>query len=892
MKIYFSPLFTQNAYYDFKGQRISFDAKICGIGDLFQLFGLHLGIHYDMLSSVEREAEYYNVFRAYMSARPENIFYQSFQTGGMEVASCCLRWRDSLRLAGWKPEKPQPSERLTTLAEVEKSFDCPGEADYIIEVLRAMEKECPLPSGSKIVIYGIERKMLPPYVEKALVLLEKSNIIVSKEIPSVVSTGNLGKIQNYLINNKIEALDSGDDSFRIINFADDMTAMQYVASLDPKSADVYINSDNKKFDDLQSSLDYPTSGSSIANADPQIAQMFKIGLTLFGYPLNIINMLSWLVMPVSPIPSALRYSLARVIADEGGIYNEKWKKALKNYKEKDRYENEDRAKREKNVEALEILLPHPDSDDVNQKSLVAFVSAMQSWCVMRSKMADISDLELQQYGRLLSMYSALLTVMKGDGSESFKYEELEKWMNAIYDSATYKYTDATRNSRFVISSPSDMASNANAVTWMDFYNYSISPSTYDFLNPEEKKALADCGCQLWDEESETRLYNYILLIPILRCNKKFTAITVDKRGTDKPVKHPLHIRLESTFQKLGFSAVCKEGQLPDSLLHDAALIDNGPMGTSVKIKNASFIVFPDHESNTSLNSLIQYPFDYVMEYLAGIRNGTSYQIGEQYVTLGNVAHKMIQTLCQDNDYDLDKIRLAFNQDFDSLLNRIETAKGAILLLKQNKTDEMLFRQRLHESISALLDIISDNHLTISSCERPICQKMGFSPNIDIKGFLDMTLKDKDGKPVIFDFKWSGLDNYTSKLTDNRAMQLSLYAALLSAEDGKPVSAKGYYILPVHKLLTTDDHLIGTNVRFISPEDVSELVPKLINSYRYRRDQISRGDIEMADGNPMDPELIPYLAAMEGQNLYPLESYQGNKNSNRYSNYNLFKGQKK
>jgi hypothetical protein len=156
----------------------------------------------------------------------------------------------------------------------------------------------------------------------------------------------------------------------------------------------------------------------------------------------------------------------------------------------------------------------------------------------------------------------------------------------------------------------------------------------------------------------------------------------------------------------------------------------------------------------------------------------------------------------------------------------------------------------------------------------------------------MTLKDKDGKPVIFDFKWSGLDNYTSKLTDNRAMQLSLYAALLSAEDGKPVSAKGYYILPVHKLLTTDDHLIGTNVRFISPEDVSELVPKLINSYRYRRDQISRGDIEMADGNPMDPELIPYLAAMEGQNLYPLESYQGNKNSNRYSNYNLFKGQKK
>jgi len=132
------------------------------------------------------------------------------------------------------------------------------------------------------------------------------------------------------------------------------------------------------------------------------------------------------------------------------------------------------------------------------------------------------------------------------------------------------------------------------------------------------------------------------------------------------------------------------------------------------------------------------------------------------------------------------------------------------------------------------------------------------------------------------------------------MQLSLYAALLSAEDGKPVSAKGYYILPVHKLLTTDARLRGKNIIHISPEDVSELVPKLINSYRYRRDQISRGDIEMADGEPMDPELIPYLAATEEENLYPLDEYikkdKNNKDvraksDNRYSNYKLFKGDK-
>jgi hypothetical protein len=901
MKIYYSPCFTADAYYHDDRQPVAFDSKICGNSQLFQLFALHLGIHHDMLSQVEREAQYYNAFSRYIAATPDSIFAESFRCGGMAVSSRCLQWRDLLVLAGWNPSLPQCDERLAALAAIEADFDCIGEADVIIELIAAMKTDCPLPPDSELVIYGIRRAWLPPYIKQTLDCLTAHGVKITEESAEVLSASpNLRLIQDYLIHHTIGDLDPADDSFQIINFPDEMTALQYVASLTPESYDLYINGANKKFDDLQSSLNAPVSGSSITNADPQIVQSFKIGLSLFAYPLNIINMLSWLVMPASPIPGTLRFRLARVIADEGGMYNDEWNQALTDYIETDRYENEDRAKREKNVKALDILLPRPDSDSISRSSLRTFVSAMQNWCMRQSQNPGIMELESQQFGKLLSMYSALLTVINGDVPEEFPYEELEKWMNAIYESSTYKYTAAMRQSRFVIATPADIASSADSVMWMDFYNESISSSTYDFLNPKEKKDLADAGCTLWDEESETRLYNYLFLIPLLRCQRKFTAITVSRCANAKPNKHPLHIRLESTFQKRGFPAVCQEGQLPNSLLRDAALIDNCMKGTSVKIQNAGSIVFPDHESNTSLDSLIQYPFDYVMQYLANFRNGTSYQIGDQYVTYGNVAHKMIQTLCQDNDYDLDKIRHAFDRDFDSLLNRIETAKGAILLLKQNKTDEMLFRQRLHESLSALLDIISGNHLTIASCERPICQKMGFSPNIDIKGFLDMTLKDEAGNPVIFDFKWSGLKNYVSKLTDNRAMQLSLYAALLSAEDGKPVSAKGYYILPVHKLLTTDARLKGKNIIHISPEDMSELVPKLINSYRYRRDQISRGDIEMADGEPMDPELIPYLAATEEENLYPLDEYTKKdknnkdvraKSDNRYSNYNLFKGDK-
>jgi hypothetical protein len=890
MIIIYSPSFSSDAFVDYKEHEILFDAKVCGDTELFGYFALHLGIHHDLLPAVEREAQYYKVFSKFITTHPDNMFTNSFRNGGMTVSSCCLKWRDNLVLAGWKPDMVQPSQRLQTLADIDKEFNCIGENDVRMQILNAMNDECPLPEGSEIRIFGISRTMLPPYVQQAFFAIEKHGIKINEIQPEVKAKDNLGTIQNYIINNNIGNLAENDNSFDIINFPDEMTAMQYVASMKPDTYNVYINSANKNFDDLQHSLHFATSGASYSNANPQIVQLFKIGLSLFSYPLNIINMLSWLIMPVSPIASTLRHKLAKVISDKGGIRNDEWQDAINEYIEKDVYDNEDREKRMKNVDALDILLPQQNSDNISINTLRTFVDYLQSWCLRRANVEDIAEIERTQLQQLNSMFNALVTVMDNEVADEIKYEQLEQWMNAIYQSSAYKYSDAQQCSRFVVSSTGDIATDADSIIWMDFYNYTIPVPTYDFLNPSEKKVLSDEGCTLWDEDKETQLCNCLYLIPLLRCRNKFTAITIERKDTSKTDKHPLAIRLERTFDKYGFKNVCHVGKLSDEYIKEMSLINNVNTENEIRIKGTDKISFSDHESFSSLDTMIQYPFDYVMEKFARFRNGTSYQLGEMFTTEGNVAHKYIQTLCESNDFDLSKIKADFNNHFDDMVDEIIAAYGAIMLLKENKTEEMLFRQKLHESIEALLKIISDNGLKIQKCEREITQDIGLANNTSIKGFIDMTLLDVKGNPVIFDFKWSKLKYYEKKMLDNKAMQLALYAALVTKEDENAPSAKAYYILPSHLLLTTDSNLHGENVKTISPTDVDDLLPKIKASYEYRRNQIESGTIETADGCIMED--IPYVKDTEEKNLYPLDEYEGKKSTNQYSNYKLFNSDKK
>jgi len=891
MRIYYSPAFTGNAYYRLDNADVAFDVQVCGNSELLHLLMLHLGISDRMVSPSERQTAYYDAFNSVDIIQPDNIFHESLSIGQMTVTNECLRWRDYLILAQWNKDMNQPTPRLDFLSKVEENFNSLGEADYWLKVLDALKTKNPFSAGSEFFITFLKRDLLPPYIQNVIRELESNGLKINAcDFSQLSSDSNLAIIQRYLAGDDSLKIGTPDDTFHILQFKDEYAALQYVASKSADSYDVYINSDNKNFDDLQLMLKQPTSGSNIMNANPQIVQLFKVGVSLFSYPFNIYNVLSWLQMQHSPITSkfksegkpriGLRRLLASAVVNSGGIFNKDWEDAIKAFL--DSAEDDDELNYlKKNVSALDILLPIQHSDNIEKKELLKFIGQMKKWIIGQTQLQGVTDVEIDQYQKTAEMYGMLEIFVKKEG-DVIKYDKLEKWMNAIYDDATYKYTEPQRNSRFIISNPGDMVTSADNVLWMDFYNYTSSPTTYDFLNPFEKASLKDCS--FYDDVAETTLSNCLYLIPFMACRKKLTLLTVERKDAAKTTKHPLLIRLAKHFGN-DFSSLIETGTFPTK---EENKINNEVNEKELHINNKDKIVFRDSESYSSLNNLIQYPFDYAMQYIAKINTGSSTQLPNLNLIKGTTAHKVIQDFCSKDDKSVEAILRDVELNYDDELNNAIQECGAALWLQENLTEYRLFRLQLQEAILNLLDIIEKYKLTIDSCEEPINKDLGLYENVLVDGRMDMILHTSDNVPVIFDFKWSTSDYY-SKLQENKAMQLAIYAALVVANENKGSNViSAYYQMPRNSLYTTSDIFINQhNVVVIHPQESIDIMPLVVNSYRYRREQLEQGIIET--GELLLLTDLDYYNNQDDKHLYPLDKKSANiKADNSYSNYKPFK----
>ena len=84
-------------------------------------------------------------------------------------------------------------------------------------------------------------------------------------------------------------------------------------------------------------------------------------------------------------------------------------------------------------------------------------------------------------------------------------------------------------------------------------------------------------------------------------------------------------------------------------------------------------------------------------------------------------------------------------------------------------------------------------------------------------------------------------------------------------------------------LYTHDKLNGKGVVQIDLTDENKarsVINEIINSYRYRREQIGQGRVELADN--MSEDDIQYLKDKESRKLLPLSIYDGKKSDNRFS----------
>lgn len=928
MKVYFSFDYKGGrAYLGMKEQPLMMDVQVTDIEGLIDFLQLRLGLHTRKQNESTRLVAYYKCVRDYMKENgkdTENQLFDSYLVSPLATSREMLRWRDALAVCGWNKDTPAPSRRLKVLQGVEELFAEKGITDLSIRQKAIVERLKQQKGMMNDVTFMMpcDPELLHPVLKEIFTLAVADGAHIEHiNPPKIEGNNNLAKLKKLFTSQTAESieLDPQDESVKIWNFKDDMEAEEYLSMMDDDSYDVTIQPNTKLADNFLHMMGKPVTGSFAKNSAPQIIQLFFTGVGMMARPLNIGTLLQWLYAPAHPLPSTFRYRLAERLARNGGWLPEStdedkndcyhlvqdW---IEGKMEAEMGEPLDGKELNKRRFYASVLLPDFDGgseDTMTAQKLHLFLTELAGWSRQRSTMIsqkDIDDLRISQLNQLAELCEMLKSLTDDvEPTTLLAYSDIEKHMACLYNSSEFLQYSAQATSRLTISTPGQVAAKADKVLWSGLYNFELMGPATDFLTPSEQDAL-DQYLRFWDKDDVRKMQQQALLMPLLFCQKQLTLVTIGTVDNEIVKKHPLIVRIEQ--QVKNHEQLTSEPKIDDECYVDVdALTNNARVdcdGYYSQIKRADLIRWKQRESPTSIDKLMQDPLDYAMENIAYISDNGQSDLSNMALTKGNVAHAVIQHLFYipgdvQSGYP-DAIRARVEADYEAVFCKMIETKGAMLLLQENAIERRQLFELLRECIDHLIDIIEKNHLHVTACEMLLDGNTFGTPDDatpSMHGFADMVLAYDNGQHVIFDFKWTSSKSYYQGLLEhNRSSQLAIYADLLGELTDNHTLPTAYFLMPIGRLFSTEDFNShwAKKVELADDSVKGDIISRIVASYRYRRNEIMSGRIEMAEGGALAE--LAYFDDTEAYNLFPLKSAYEDENLkevNDFSNYKLFKG---
>ncbi|MDY2943357.1 MAG: PD-(D/E)XK nuclease family protein [Paludibacteraceae bacterium] len=873
MKIIYSPFFTSHQFVAMPDGQVMMDCSIVDTEGLLSLLELHLGIHSEVRDNLARVVDYYRLLRDYVLSHPTCVLAESFVIAGLSVARTCLQWRDELTLYGWSAEAPAPTERLQVLQSIEPDFAandvCLG--SRIASVTSAINEQPRVLAGSTIQLM-VPLAKIAPRIREIIRSLQGVTIEDAQEwaMPSPTP-----------------------DRLHVWHFDNEQAAFRYMASIARDAFDVWINADNKLMDNWLHMAGRPTAGSMLEADNNLVLQTLPLGIRLFQNPLNIKSLIDYLTLPVSPLEGVFRFGLANAVGSKCGLYNEECNKYIKDYQTgKIKSYIETKEEREQKVRTfLPCLEKQEEAGKVKRTPLLQYLAALQTWANQRAMMLQTKEedkklmLQLFQLAYLIDILRMLLQERTED---TIPYEEIEQLVAGLYEVSSSVQYYAETGCQEVVQTPADLVTDAQRILWFNPSAADAHQLSLNWLTSVERNALEQ-KIALWNQEDERQAYYQTLLCALSRAREEITLITVDKlKGEDNPISSLL-LRMQSMtedFEKRFFSTP----EIAETFMEEVCPVNNAISQPYVEVTHRELIAerMRKKESASSLSNMIEYPLDYAFQYLAKISPLGSAVLPQLFTMEGTTAHAVIEKLFSPRDGEsLQDMAQRVNQEYEKAFEEQVQAYGALFLLPENIIEQRRFHDKLKTCISNLAEILVENQLRVTHCERSMDDHLHFlegEEDILIDGFIDFTLEDAQGNPVIFDFKWTHRKSYYQDLLrDNQSLQLALYAALLGEETKKTVHRTAYFLMPQGRLFSTSQ-FVGKHCVVIQATDTADLMPRIINSYRFRREELLRGHIETAEG--VDGLNFDYATQQEAKNLFPLTINNDRKEANKVSDFSF------
>ena len=842
MKITFNPLFGSHLHIDMESREHVTGQMFAGGHDLMEELRLRSGLTSVMPDTIERTAYYMKAIRAALNASSKShaeIFRASFSRDEIGVATTLLGWRDTLVGLGWSPDRYTNSPKLNALMDIEEHFECPGHADCRRELLEFLEDGRANLTGIDIVSV-VPEKNLPCYFRSLLRAAAGcgASVSYSPAPHAAASEGTrLRALQEYLLTGKPADLSTmpDDDSFKVYRTYNADDAMKYAAMARP---DLIASRESVMLREVFRAMNLPLPESTDTSV-PQVAKLLTLAIALHKKDTDVNSLFSFLSISPNPLPynKSLRDHLLR----QGGM-GEGWNEILEKIQD----------------EKSRKLISCVGSSDgtISKEELTGLLKTLSAWAM--------KDREAR--GTLLS-YCRFAKLITDDIDGRIDVESLIRWLESAGAPAVQTSMPAEMGSCGVIDSPSSMADPVNTMIWADCWGGMSSGHELDFLSPAD---IMELGIEIDSEKSLFELQRLSTAYGIAQVKESLTIMTCTSEAGSPVHEHPFIIEIKSCCKVKEdkcpdhnlTSEFAVEGQTGRSLNH---IVDKERF-RSIRIPAAEGGLKRNSESYSSLNKLINFPFDYMTDYLLHWNAYGIESMADIATVKGKVAHRYIEILLSESEKNIAEARRIHSERYYEIMEECLNEIGTVMYMDENRLEMNSFRSVLRHVVNSLLNFIEENMLEVIGMEHSIDMDL---PVIGrFTGSIDLLLKDSEGKRVIVDMKWHEGKRYHRILEEGKILQLALYRKAMETQ-GHEVSCCGYFLLPQRKFVTSDDRFMASEiVEIIEGEHMDDHFERACNSYEYRIKQIEDGIIEDAEGSLLAD--IQYHKDTISMKLYPLD----------------------
>lgn len=865
MTILFHPCYDTRCRLDSvrRGQAL-LDTLTLGPLGLLQQLELRLGLTAATTSNLLRTVDYVKLLRDYFPAHPDSPFAPSFKADEFNVAAELLRWRDQLRLAGWKASMRGISPRIDLLADLEPSFARPALGDSWQAVLEELPKH-------RLTDWTLElhapKQLLFPLYGRLIDRLGACGARIRESVQQATRPEQVRRI-------------------RVRDFAE---AFRGIPTLDPKRWTL-ICSHGKLLNNVLRLNGCPTTESSIRENDSSVVQLFEAGFSLFIHPseempeaVDIYRLLNYLQARPNPIPARLNLALQRLLTSEAGIDPERWQTTVDEALTADETDDEARNRIRRRLDAL----LNPFFEAVSPRAipldrLKMYARSLRGWALQRSRLGDEASGALPQ---LAEMCDVMLALLDSYSEETIDGRLLQGWISSIRIDASIRNTEAQVGSFDVVEHPAALVDPVDWAVWVDCVEMPDLHYDFEFLGPDERKGLERQGVRVWTRTEEMRVELELIRRGVGQVRRELILITPESDRGTRLEEHPIVDDLRG--EKLE----------PFPVETDTVPVELPPLCRKVpEFRITAGKIAPrETESATSLELLIQRPFDYVMQYAARLRPGGVRELDELNLIEGRVAHRTLELVVRQTAGDRNAMAgiLVRREDFDRHFLEAVRECGLGLLLARHAIERKALQERLHNALSALMQILPRYDLRVEGVEQEASAPLLDAGKPLLTARVDLLLRNRTGDPVIFDLKWSRSEKrYEALIREGRDLQLRVYDHAVSCSLGRPVAATGYFLLKRGQLLSANLPALQGYVKQVNaPRTTAEALARIRAGYERRYQEFREGLIEEGEGLPVGE--LPYARTDNLELLWPLltEKSAGSiKQIDPYDNaYRIFKG---